>query len=121
MPRILAVDDSGTMRQMVSTTLKEAGHQVVEAADGQAGLEAAQKQPFDLVITDINMPRMDGLELIKQLRALPGFRFKPILCLTTETRQDKKQQARANGATGWLVKPFKPEQLLQTVQKVLPR
>ena len=119
MGKVLAVDDSATMRQMVATALKETGHQVSEAADGTEALRKAQGERFDLVITDVNMPNMDGLTLIKELRGLPGYRFTPILFLTTEFRADMKQQAKASGATGWLVKPFKPDQLLATVGKVL--
>ena len=119
MGKVLAVDDSATMRQMVATALKETGHQVSEAADGTEALCKAQGERFDLVITDVNMPNMDGLTLIKELRGLPGYRFTPILFLTTESRADMKQQAKASGATGWLVKPFKPDQLLATVGKVL--
>lgn len=119
MATILAVDDSASMRQMVSFTLKGAGHTVTDAADGRQALELAKKQSFDLVLTDVNMPIMDGLTLTKELRALPAYRFTPILVLTTEAGTDKKQQGRAAGATGWLVKPFNPEQLLATVRKVL--
>lgn len=119
MANILAVDDSASMRQMVSFTLKSAGHTVQEAADGQQALAIAQRQSFDLVITDVNMPNMDGLTLTKELRQLSAFRFTPILVLTTESNAEKKQQGRAAGATGWLVKPFNPEQLLATVAKVV--
>ncbi|WP_416240443.1 response regulator [Methylophaga sp. OBS3] len=119
MANILAVDDSASMRQMVSFTLKSAGHTVQEAADGQQALALAQRQVFDLVITDVNMPNMDGLTLTKELRQLSAFRFTPILVLTTESNAEKKQQGRAAGATGWLVKPFNPEQLLATVAKVV--
>lgn len=119
MAKILAVDDSASMRQMVSFTLKTAGHTVTDAADGQQALNIAKTQSFDLVLTDVNMPIMDGLTLTKQLRALPAFRFTPILILTTEAGMDKKQEGRAAGATGWLVKPFNPDQLLATIKKVL--
>jgi len=120
MAKILAVDDSASMRQMVGFTLKGAGHNVLEASDGQEALELAQGETgIDLVISDINMPRMDGIALIKQLRALPKYKFTPILMLTTESSADKKGEGRAAGATGWIVKPFNPEQLLGTVGKVL--
>ncbi len=119
MATILAVDDSASMRQMVAFTLKGAGHTVTDAADGQQALNIAKTQSFDLVLTDINMPIMDGITLTKELRALPAYRFTPILVLTTEAGMDKKQQGRAAGATGWLVKPFNPDQLLATVRKVL--
>jgi two-component system chemotaxis response regulator CheY len=119
MAKILAVDDSASMRQMVGFTLKSAGHTVTDAADGKQALDIAKTQSFDLVLTDVNMPIMDGITLTKQLRALPNYRFTPILVLTTEAGADKKGQGRAAGATGWLVKPFNPDQLLATVKKVL--
>ncbi|EMR14275.1 response regulator receiver protein [Methylophaga lonarensis MPL] len=119
MANILTVDDSASMRQMVAFTLKAAGHSVTEAADGQQALQIAKGQSFDLVLTDVNMPVMDGLALTREIRQLPGYRFTPILILTTEAGTDKKQEGRAAGATGWLVKPFNPEQLLATVAKVL--
>ncbi|MEO5344221.1 MAG: response regulator [Gammaproteobacteria bacterium SHHR-1] len=119
MATILTVDDSASMRQMVSFTLKGAGHTVTEAADGVQALAIAKRQSFDLVITDVNMPNMDGISLIRELRTLPAFRFTPLLMLTTESGADKKQQGKAAGATGWIVKPFNPDQLVKTVQKVL--
>lgn len=119
MANILAVDDSASMRQMVAFTLKGAGHTVTDAVDGKQALDLAKTQTFDLVLTDVNMPVMDGIALTKELRALPDYRFTPILVLTTEAGMEKKQQGRAAGATGWLVKPFNPEQLLATVRKVL--
>ena len=119
MAKILAVDDSASMRQMVSFTLKSAGHDVTDAADGQQALNIAKTQTFDVVLTDVNMPIMDGIALTRELRALPAYRFTPILVLTTEAGGDKKQEGRAAGATGWLVKPFNPDQLLATVKKVL--
>lgn len=120
MAKIMAVDDSASMRQMVSFTLKGAGHDVVEASDGAQALKLAEAQGgVDLVISDINMPVMDGITLIKRLRALPSFKFTPILMLTTESSADKKGEGRAAGATGWIVKPFNPEQLLATIGKVL--
>lgn len=119
MAKILVVDDSASMRQMVAFTLKSATHQVEEASDGSQALTIARSKPFDLVITDVNMPKMDGLTLTKELRQLPAFKFTPILVLTTESNAEKKQQGRAAGATGWLVKPFNPDQLLATVSKVV--
>ena len=119
MAHILAVDDSASMRQMVSFTLKGEGYEVTEANDGQAALDIAKGKKFDLVLTDVNMPRMDGITLAKELRGLPNFTFTPILMLTTEAGGDKKQEGKAAGATGWIVKPFNPEQLLATVKKVL--
>jgi len=119
MASILAVDDSSSMRQMVAFTLKGAGHQVVEAADGQEALNRAKSQKFDLVITDVNMPVMDGITFIRQLRGEPSYKFTPMLMLTTESSMDKKTEGKAAGATGWIVKPFNPDQLLNTVKKVL--
>ncbi|GMQ84100.1 MAG: response regulator [Gammaproteobacteria bacterium] len=119
MATILAVDDSNSMRQMVSFTLKQAGHDVTEAADGVEALELAKKSSFNLVISDVNMPKMDGIALIKQLRTLPSYKFTPLLMLTTESGSDKKQEGKAAGATGWIVKPFNPDQLLSTVNRVL--
>jgi two-component system, chemotaxis family, chemotaxis protein CheY len=116
---ILAVDDSASMRQMVSFTLKGAGYDVVEAADGVEALSIAKSRSVNLVITDVNMPNMDGISLIRELRALPSYKFTPLLMLTTESSADKKQQGKSAGATGWIVKPFNPEQLLNTVKKVL--
>jgi len=119
MASILAVDDSASMRQMVSFTLKGAGHDVTEAVDGVQALEVAKKKGVNLVITDVNMPNMDGIALIGELRKLPNYKFTPILMLTTESGTDKKQEGRKAGATGWIVKPFNPEQLLATINKVL--
>ncbi len=119
MASILAVDDSASMRQMVSFTLKGAGYDVVEAADGVQALNIAKTRSVNLVITDVNMPNMDGITLIKELRTLPNYKFTPLLMLTTESSPEKKQQGKAAGATGWIVKPFNPDQLLSTVKKVL--
>jgi two-component system, chemotaxis family, chemotaxis protein CheY len=116
---ILVVDDSTTMRQMVSFTLTSAGHQVVEAVDGNDAVEAAKKGRFDLIISDVNMPGMNGLELVRNLRMIPEYKFIPVLMLTTESGQDIKQRGREVGATGWIVKPFSPEVLLATLKKVL--
>jgi two-component system chemotaxis response regulator CheY len=116
---ILAVDDSGSLRQMVVFSLKAAGYQVIEAVDGQEGLEKARNQIFDLVLTDQNMPRMDGLNLIKSLRGLPGYQRVPILMLTTEASDEMKMKGRAIGANGWLVKPFDPQRLTDVVKKVI--
>lgn len=119
MASILAVDDSASMRQMVSFTLKGAGYTVVEAVDGVEALNKARGQKFDCVVTDVNMPNKDGITLIKDLRALPAYKFVPMLMLTTESGMDKKQAGKAAGATGWIVKPFNPDQLLKTIKKVL--
>jgi two-component system chemotaxis response regulator CheY len=119
MPKILAVDDSASMRQMVTFTLKGAGFEVEEAADGQQALNKAKQQVFDLVLSDVNMPVMDGIQLVKELRALADYKFTPILMLTTESATDKKMEGKQAGATGWIVKPFNPDQLLNTIKKVL--
>jgi two-component system chemotaxis response regulator CheY len=116
---ILAVDDSSSLRQMVAFSLKAAGYQVVEAVDGQDGLDKAKLQTVDLVLTDQNMPRMDGLALIKLLRALPSYQKVPILMLTTESSDEMKSKGRAAGANGWLVKPFDPQRLIEVVKKVI--
>lgn len=116
---ILTVDDSATMRQMIAFTLQAAGFQVVEAVDGVDALERAGAGGFDLVITDINMPRMDGITLVQRLRALPAYRFTPILILTTEAGPEMKSRGKESGATGWIVKPFSPEKLVDVVNKVL--
>jgi two-component system chemotaxis response regulator CheY len=116
---ILAVDDSGSLRQMVSFSLKAAGYDVIEAVDGQDGLDKAKKQTVDLVLTDQNMPRMDGLSLIKALRGMTSYQRVPILMLTTESGDDMKAQGKAAGANGWLVKPFDPQRLTEVVKKVI--
>lgn len=119
MAEILIVDDSASMRNMVAATLKSAGHQVADSPDGQAALEKAKSGKFQAVITDLNMPIMDGITLIKHLRQLPSYKYTPILLLTTESAADKKAAGKEAGATGWLVKPFNPEKLLATVDRVL--
>ena len=121
MPSILAVDDSASMRQMVSFTLKNAGFNVVEAVDGQDAWEKSSQRDFDLVLTDQNMPRLDGIGLTRRLRSHPGYGTTPVLILTTESSDQMKQAGRAAGADGWLVKPFDPSRLAEVVQKVLDR
>ena len=116
---ILAVDDSPSMREMLATVLRESGFKVVEAEDGVKALEVAKSQPVDVVLTDQNMPNMDGLTLVRSLRELRDYKSVPILLLTTESSDSMKAQGRAAGATGWLVKPFDPATLLEVVQKVL--
>lgn len=116
---ILAIDDSASIRQMVGFTLKSSGYEVVEAVDGMDGLDKAKGKTFNLILTDQNMPRMDGLTLIKTLRGLPQYKTVPILMLTTESSDAMKQQGRAAGATGWLVKPFDPQKLVEVVRKVI--
>ncbi len=116
---IMTVDDSTSMRQMVKATLQAAGYGVVEAADGQEALDYARDNAVDLVISDVNMPRMDGITLVHELRALSSYRLTPLLLLTTESSQEKKMEGKKAGATGWIVKPFNPAQLLATLQKLL--
>jgi len=120
--RILTIDDSKTIRDMLMLTLVEAGFDVIQAVDGQDGLDvlAKEKAEVDVIITDINMPRMDGYEVIRNLRKDPAYKSKPILVLTTESDGDKKNLARDAGATGWMVKPFDPDRLVATVRKVAP-
>lgn len=116
--RAITVDDSKTMRDMVVFTLKNAGFEVIEAEDGQAAISVLGNNPVDLIITDLNMPNMNGIELIKNLRANPTYKFTPILMLTTEGDQTKKDEGKTAGATGWIVKPFNPEKLIQVINKV---
>ena len=116
---VLTVDDSASIRQMVTFTLKSSGYAVIEAADGQEGLEKAKANAVNLILTDQNMPKMDGLTLIKTLRGLPQYKSTPILMLTTESSDAMKSQGKAAGATGWLVKPFDPQKLLEVVKKVI--
>ena len=114
---IMTADDSASMRQMVSMTLKQAGYDVVEAVDGKDAL--TKINGINMLITDLNMPNMDGLELIRQVRSKPEFKFIPIVMLTTESQDSKKSEGKAAGATGWIVKPFSPDQLIAVVKKVL--
>lgn len=119
MAKILAVDDSASMRGMVAFTLRGAGHEVTEAENGQLALEIARGSSFELVLADVNMPVMDGIAMVRELRALDAYKGVPILMLTTESHTERKMEGKAAGATGWLVKPFDPEQLLATVKRVL--
>jgi two-component system chemotaxis response regulator CheY len=119
MARILAVDDSPVMRQMVKATLAEAGHEVSQAANGEEALRMAAAQVFDMVITDLNMPVMDGLALIRKLRELPAYRSMPMIALTTESTADVKRAGREAGATAWVVKPFNPQRLIAAVAELL--
>ena len=119
MAHVLIVDDSRSIRELLASVLRGTGLEVTSADDGQQGLEAARGSNFDLVITDINMPVMNGLELLKALRGLPDYAFKPILILTTEFSQDMKAKGKEAGATGWMVKPFDPEKLIEIVRRIL--
>jgi two-component system chemotaxis response regulator CheY len=117
--RIMTVDDSASIRQMVSYTLKEAGYETVEAVDGKDALAKLNGTPIHMIITDLNMPNLDGIGLIRGVRANPSYKFIPIVMLTTESQDTKKQEGKQAGATGWIVKPFKPEQLLAVIKKVI--
>lgn len=121
MPKtVLTVDDSRSMREMVAFTLRKAGYEVREAEDGRRAIEALQSGPADVVITDLNMPVMDGVALIRAIRADPKHRAVPILMLTTESSDARKAEGKSAGATGWLVKPFDPEKLIDVVKRVSP-
>lgn len=116
--QILVVDDSASVRQVVSMTLKNAGHQVVEAVDGRDALKKLDAHRFNLVISDVNMPNMDGISFIKEMKKKSDYRFTPVLMLTTESEESKKAEGKAAGAKAWLVKPFKPDVLLSAVSKL---
>ncbi len=115
---ILAVDDCASMRQIVGYTLRQAGYAVVEAIDGLEALAYARSHPADLVLTDVNMPKMDGITLVRELRRLESYKYVPVLVLTTEAGQDEKMAGKQAGATGWLVKPLDPEKLLATIARI---
>lgn len=119
MKSILAVDDSSTIRQMVTFTLQNAGYEVLSAVDGVDALRQITARRVDMIIADLNMPNMNGIEMVRQVRRLAQYKFVPILMLTTESMPEKKQEAKAAGATGWIVKPFNPPQLLAVIQKVM--
>ncbi|MBN2524926.1 MAG: response regulator [Deltaproteobacteria bacterium] len=116
---IMTADDSASMRQMITFTLKQAGYDVVEAEDGKDALSKAESGSIDMLITDLNMPNMNGMELIHAIRQIEKYKFIPIIMLTTESDAEKKQQGKLAGATGWLVKPFQPPQLTAVIKKVL--
>ncbi|OJV13680.1 MAG: response regulator [Alphaproteobacteria bacterium 33-17] len=116
----MTVDDSKTMRDMLAFTLAQNGFQVLQAEDGVQAISVLDNKKVDVIITDLNMPNMDGLTLIKKLRENPTYKFTPILMLTTESDDTKKSEGKAAGATGWLVKPFNPEKLMQVISKVCP-
>jgi two-component system chemotaxis response regulator CheY len=116
---VMTVDDSRSVRQMVSFTLQQAGYQVIEAEDGADALRKLNGSKVNMVLTDLNMPNMNGIELTKALRADQAYKFVPIILLTTESQDSKKLEGKAAGATGWIVKPFKPEQLLAVIKKVV--
>ena len=117
--KILIIDDSESIREVVNFTLENAGHEVEAAVDGVDALTYLEKNHYDLIITDLHMPNMDGIELIKNARKMEAHKFVPILFLTTESQTEKKMQAKEAGATGWIIKPFAPEKLLMAVNKVV--
>src|ERR1017187_346689 len=121
MKRILSVDDSASVRQMVSFTLRKADYEVIEAVDGKDGLAKVSSGKFDLIITDLNMPNVDGIQMITAVRKVPGYSFIPILMRTTESQAEKKDAGRKAGATGWIVKPFNADQLIAPVQKLVEK
>ena len=121
MPRkAITIDDSASMRQMVRLNLKQSGFEVLEADNGKAALDMLRSTQVDLIICDVNMPIMNGIETTRQLRALPNYKRTPIVLLTTESEDAKKMEGRQAGATGWIIKPFQPNQLQKVVQRVLP-
>lgn len=121
MPRkAITIDDSASMRQMVRLTLKQSGFEVLEAENGQAALDMLKTTQVDLVICDVNMPILNGIETTRRLRAMPNYKRTPIVLLTTESEDSKKMAGRQAGATGWIIKPFQPTQLQKVVQRVLP-
>jgi two-component system chemotaxis response regulator CheY len=115
----LIVDDSASMRQLIAFTIKDAGYDVLLAENGRDALEKMSKTNVDMVITDLNMPEMDGITFIRELRTRADYKFVPIIMLTTETQESKKQEGRAAGASGWIVKPFSPTQLMSVVNKFM--
>lgn len=118
---IMLVDDSASLRQVVGIALKSAGYEVLEACDGQDALKKLTGQKVHLIVSDVNMPNMDGISMVKEIKKLPNYKFTPIMMLTTESDQEKKMQGKAAGAKAWLVKPFQPPTLLDAVSKlVLP-
>lgn len=120
MKRIMTVDDSATVRQVLNMTLSGAGYEVIEAKDGQDALTKLSEKAVDVIVTDLNMPNLDGVGLIENIRGLPGNRFLPIIMLTTESQPEKKQEGKRAGASGWITKPFRPEQLLSVVRMICP-
>lgn len=119
MKTILTVDDSASLRQMLGVVLRGEGYEVVEAVDGVDALSKLKGRELNLVLTDVNMPNMDGLEFTRRVRAIPQYKFVPIVLLTTESAPEKKQQGKAAGATAWIIKPFNPDQLVAVVKKVM--
>ena len=117
---ILIVDDASSMRGLIAMTLKNSGYETIEGCDGRDGFEKLKKAAkVDLIITDLNMPNMDGIEMIKSIKALPQAKFIPIIMLTTESQDEKKEQGRQAGAKAWIVKPFKPDVLIGAIKKII--
>jgi len=116
---IMIIDDSASLRQVVGIALTGAGYEVVEACDGRDALNQLTGRKFNLMLCDVNMPNMDGISFLKALRQLPAYKFTPVIMLTTEAGEDKKREGQAAGARAWVVKPFKPEQLLNAVAKLI--
>ncbi|AWB68198.1 response regulator [Saccharobesus litoralis] len=121
MAKILAVDDQLVMRQMVSVVLEKAGHTVTTAEDGVQGLAAARKEHFDLIISDVNMPNMGGISFVGKIKRMEAYQYVPILMLTTESSQYRKDKARQSGASGWLTKPFDPPRLENAVNRLISK
>lgn len=117
---VLAVDDSATVREVLRTTLEDAGYRVVLASDGRDALSKLTSVKADMVLTDLNMPNMDGISLIREIRSQAGYRFMPVMMLTSEDQEDRRKEGKKAGASCWLNKPFKPERLLSVIQMVLP-
>lgn len=116
---ILIVDDSASVRQVVGIALKGAGYDVIEGRDGQDALTKLTGQKVHLIVSDVNMPNMDGITFVKNVKAMPAYRFTPVIMLTTESAEEKKREGQAAGAKAWVVKPFKPDVLLNAVQKLI--
>ncbi|MFH1148778.1 MAG: response regulator [Pseudomonadota bacterium] len=116
---IMTADDSASIRQMVSFTLRQAGYEIIEAVDGKDALDKLVGTRIDMLIADLNMPNLDGIGLLKEVRRSPTHKFVPVIMLTTESHEAKKNEGRAAGASGWIIKPFKPDQLLAVIKKVL--
>lgn len=116
---IMIIDDSASIRQVVNLTLRKVGYDVIEACDGEDALSKLRGQKINLIVCDVNMPKMDGITFLKNLKALPGYKFTPVIMLTTESQEAKKQEGKLAGAKAWVVKPFKPEQMLEAVSKLI--
>lgn len=116
---IMVIDDSASIRQVMNLTLKKAGYEVIEACDGQDALGKLQGQKINLMICDVNMPNMDGISFLKNVKTSASYRFTPVIMLTTESQEGKKQEGKTAGAKAWVVKPFKPEQMLEAISKLI--